>query len=315
MEHYVTLFDGLFLPQGLALHRSMERHAGPYTLWVLCMDPQAHSVLTALQLPNVRLIALADAETLELLRVKPTRSRGEYCWTITAHTPQLVFEREPSARRVTYLDADLWFRQNPTPIFQEFQASGKAVLITEHAYAPEFEQSHANGRYCVQFVTFVRDRGEGVRQWWAERCIEWCYARDEDGKFGDQKYLDDWPLRFADQVHVLARKELAQGPWSLSRFPPSDAVTYHFHGLRLLRRGHVLLTYQYTIFDGARAMLYEPYLCDLDAGIRRLGEAGITPRAQLDRSVWHQRVLLAGHRVAAAWRRLRLRRTARLGQR
>ncbi len=315
MEHYVTLFDGLFLPQGLALHRSMERHAGHYTLWVLCMDVQVHSVLTALQLPNVRLIALADAETPDLLRVKPTRTRGEYCWTITAQTPQLVFEREPAAERVTYLDADLWFRQNPAPIFEEFQASGKAVLITEHAYAPEFEQSHANGRYCVQFVSFVRDRGEGVRQWWAARCIEWCYARDEDGKFGDQKYLDDWPMRFADSVHVLARKELAQGPWSLSRFPPSDAVTYHFHGLRLLRHGHVLLTYQYTIFDGAQALLYEPYLRDLAAGIGRLGELGVTPRPQLDRGIWQQRALLAGHRLAAAWRRLCLRRTARLNRR
>jgi hypothetical protein len=34
MEHYVTLFDSLFLPQGLALHMSMERHAGVYTLWI-----------------------------------------------------------------------------------------------------------------------------------------------------------------------------------------------------------------------------------------------------------------------------------------
>ena len=31
MEHFVTLFDSLFLPQGLALHMSMERHAGKAT--------------------------------------------------------------------------------------------------------------------------------------------------------------------------------------------------------------------------------------------------------------------------------------------
>jgi hypothetical protein len=313
MEHYVTLFDSFFMPQGLALHRSMERHAGSYTLWVLCMDVQAHTVLAAMKLPNVRLIALADAETPELRRVKPTRTVGEYCWTITAQTPGFVFAREPSAQRVTYLDADLWFRQSPAPIFQEFETSGKAVLITEHAYAPEFEQSHGNGRYCVQFVSFVRERGESVRQWWAERCIEWCFARDEDGKFGDQKYLDDWPVRFESQVHVLARKELVQGPWNLSRFPPSDAVTYHFHGLRLMRGGHVLLTYQYVIHEGAQAILYRPYLADMAAAVTSLKAAGLTPRPQIDRGIWHQRALLVGHRAAAAWRRLRLSRTARLG--
>ena len=46
MEHYVTLFDSLFLPQGLALHMSMERHAGNYTLWILCIDDAVHDVLT-----------------------------------------------------------------------------------------------------------------------------------------------------------------------------------------------------------------------------------------------------------------------------
>ncbi len=57
-------------------------------------------------------------------------------------------------------------------------------------------------------MTFKRNDGELVRSWWEERCLEWCYARFEDGKFGDQKYLDDWTSRFNKQVHVLKNKEL-----------------------------------------------------------------------------------------------------------
>jgi hypothetical protein len=49
MEHFVTLFDLLFLPQGLALHRSMERHAGNYTLWILCMDDEVHGILSLMK--------------------------------------------------------------------------------------------------------------------------------------------------------------------------------------------------------------------------------------------------------------------------
>ena len=45
MEHFVTIFDSLFLPQGLALHMSMERHIKKYTLWVLCVDRQTYFVL------------------------------------------------------------------------------------------------------------------------------------------------------------------------------------------------------------------------------------------------------------------------------
>src|SRR5436853_6139245 len=165
VEHYVTLFDGFFLPQGLALHASLQRHAGSYTLWILCVDEQAYSVLIELSLPNVRLFRAKDVETAELLAVKPIRTRGEYCWTLTPFAPRFVFEADADVQRVTYLDADLWFRRTPAPIFREFEASGKEVLITDHAYAPEHDQTAESGRFCVQFLTVTRDGGEIVRKW------------------------------------------------------------------------------------------------------------------------------------------------------
>ncbi len=74
MEHFVTLFNCLFLPQGLALQLSMERHVRDYVLWILCVDDEAHDVLARLDLPNVRLLKLSELETAELLSVKPSRS-------------------------------------------------------------------------------------------------------------------------------------------------------------------------------------------------------------------------------------------------
>src|SRR5262245_16846177 len=198
MEHYVTLFDGNFLPQGLALFESLKRHAGDHVLWVLCLDDRTQKTLEDLLNPNLRTIPLAEVETRDLLAVKPGRNFAEYSWTLTPFTPRFVFERDASVTRVTYLDADLFLLKSPRPIFEEFDASGKSVLITEHAYDVEYDQSATSGRFCVQFMTFVRDSSEPVRSWWAERCLEWCFARSEDGKFGDQKYLDDWTDRFPD---------------------------------------------------------------------------------------------------------------------
>jgi hypothetical protein len=236
MEHYVTLFDSLYLPQGLALQRSMHRHANEYTLWILCMDDEVHGVLGKLQLPNVRLLQLSAIETDELKRVKPGRTKGEYCWTLTPFTPRFVFEADPTVGRVTYLDADMWFRKSPAPIFEEFEASGKHVMITDHAYAPEYDESVTSGQYCVQFMTFTRGAGETVRAWWEARCIEWCFARVEDGKFGDQKYLDDWPERFSAHVHVLRNTALLLAPWNATRFPYSGAICWHFHKLRIVAK-------------------------------------------------------------------------------
>uniref|UniRef100_Q3ASS9 Putative glycosyltransferase n=1 Tax=Chlorobium chlorochromatii (strain CaD3) TaxID=340177 RepID=Q3ASS9_CHLCH len=286
MEHYVTLFDSLFLPQGMALHISMERHIKDYTLWILCVDDEAYDVLTKLQLANVRLLQLSTLETEELLRVKPTRSKGEYCWTLTPFAPRFVFEADATVHRVTYLDADLWFRKHPKPIFDEFEASGKHVLITDHAYAPEYDQSATSGQYCVQFMTFSRHAGEEVRKWWEERCIEWCYARHEDGKFGDQKYLDDWPDRFANSVHVLANKEYALAPWNATRFPYSAAIFYHFHGLRIFkkRKKYYVFNGTYFIPKPTYRYIYKLYLNDLQGSIFLFLKMGAILRNQ--KNMW-----------------------------
>jgi hypothetical protein len=63
VNHYVTLFDRNFLPQGLALYESMLCHANPFTLWVLCMDEKTEQVLNRLSKPGIRLIPLAEVET------------------------------------------------------------------------------------------------------------------------------------------------------------------------------------------------------------------------------------------------------------
>jgi hypothetical protein len=280
VEHFVTLFDSTFLPQALALHASMKRMVPSFRLWMLCVDDLAHELLTRLALPHCSLLKLSALETPELLSVKPLRGRGEYCWTLTPFASRFVFEADPSVRRVTYIDADIWFRKDPAPIFDEFDASGAHVLITDHGYAPEYDQSAKSGQYCVQFMTFERDDGEVVRRWWEERCIEWCYARFEDGKFGDQKYLDDWPYRFKGMVHVLRRQELAQAPWNATRFPYSQAVFFHFHGLRIAPGRRLDLGPIYPLPRATVKQVYEPYVVDLKSGIATLQNLGFAARPQ-----------------------------------
>ncbi len=278
MEHYVTLFDSLFLPQGLALYQSMERHVRQYTLWVLCVDNETFTTLNRLGLPNIRLLQLSRLETPELRDAKTSRTIAEYCWTLTPFAPRFVFAADPAISRVTYLDADMWFRKTPDPIFEEFAESKKEVLITEHAYAPEYDQSEIAGEYCVQFITFTRTGGELVRKWWEERCIEWCYSRHEDGKFGDQKYLDDWPERFRDAVHVLKQRHLLLAPWNATRFPYSGAIAYHFHGLRVCKR--IILSSGYALPDPIVNFVYKLYLSDLKYSISLLASHGIKIRNQ-----------------------------------
>jgi len=269
MEHYVTLFDSKFLPQGLSLYRSMERWCGEFTLWVICMDEIVEEILTDLRCSRIKLIPLATIETPELQEVKGDRSIAEYCWTITPFSPDAVFKLDHSVERVTYVDADLWFRSSPLRIFEEFEKSDASVMITEHGFAPETDQSAESGVYCVQFMIFARLKSSSVRRKWQQQCTDWCYNRVEDGKFGDQKYLDTWLIDFGDLIHVMEHLEWALAPWNATRFPYSEGVFFHFHSLRLVSKDRAAIGF-YQLPQTLINHVYRPYLEDVKHSLANL---------------------------------------------
>lgn len=277
-EHFVTLFDSHYLPLGLCLHRSLEEQARPFHLWIVAVDDACADSLEKMRLRHVTVIRLKEVESEALRSVKAGRTVGEYCWTLTAFLPSYLFRRIPQLERVTYVDADLYFFQSPALLIDEFLESGKHVLITEHAFAPEYAQHVRYGRFCVQFVTFRNtEAARRVLEWWQARCIEWCFAREEDGKFGDQKYLDRWPELFGPEVHVLSRTDRTVAPWNVAHLRKANGlvrpVCYHFHGLRIVSASRVLLYVAYYVGRRNR-WIYDRYVATLRsvaAEMRRFG--------------------------------------------
>ncbi|QKM64055.1 glycosyl transferase [Polynucleobacter tropicus] len=281
IEQFVTLFDSAFAPQGLALYKSLCRHVDRFNLWIICLDDEVYFSLVKLGLPFITLLRLSDLETAELRGVKKNRSKAEYCWTLTPFAANFVFDLDGSVDRVTYLDADLWFLRDPREIFDEFESSCKKVLITKHAFHPLSDTSAERGKFCVQFIIFSRSSVESVQKWWQHKCLEWCFARLEDGKFGDQKYLDLWPTLFGDQVHVLKNESAALGPWNALRFPWSDGIFYHFHSLRILRKNWVILSNNgYFLPNPLIESVYKPYLSDLALAQAELKKIGGSQKKQ-----------------------------------
>ena len=274
--HFCTYFDRHYLTRGLALYESLVRHSQrPFTLWVLCFDDETHRILSALSLGQMRLISLAAFEEgdEELVRVKPGRTRVEYYWTCSPSLPLYILDHHPEVDVITYLDADMYFFGDPLPILEEF--SGHSVMIVEHRYTPEYEGRSADaGTYNVSVLTFRRDvNGLACLRWWRERCIEWCYARFEDGKFGDLLYLDEWPTRF-DGVGVLAHVGVGLAPWNFGRYrvdchaeavqvDGAPLICFHFHGCRWVAPQVAQpMDHHYGRQFSARhiSRLYQPYL-------------------------------------------------------
>jgi hypothetical protein len=156
----------------------------------------------------------------------------------------------------TYVDADIYFYSSPEPIFNELGEN--SILITEHRYSPQYNKELKAGKYCVQFVTFKNDsNGLTALKWWRERCIDWCYARYEDGKFGDQLYLDDWTERFSG-VHVLQHLGGGLAAWNVQQYEfrkqngkiigreistgkEFEVIFYHFHYLKFFKDNKIEL--------------------------------------------------------------------------
>jgi hypothetical protein len=275
-HNFCTLFDSNFLSRGLALFNSLMRYAPDSMLYVYCFDDLTLRILKQLSLPNLSMVSLAEFESLELLEVKSSRSVGEYCWTCTPHIIRdaLVRFKLPA---VTYLDADLYFFNSPAIVLDEWNNADASVLITEHRYTPRYDNANRFGIYCVQFISFRNDSfGRYALNWWADRCLEWCYAREEDGKFGDQKYLDDWTTRFQG-VHVLQHLGGGVAPWNVQQYkvvsPHSAGIElrelasgiqfpllfYHFHGLQIFCDGEIDLA-TYPLGQDFRAEVYDTYL-------------------------------------------------------
>jgi hypothetical protein len=279
VEHFCTLFDKNYLPLGMALHQSLLIHAQPFHLWILCMDEQVEQQLKQLNLIYVTLIPLREIETPELLSVKAERSRGEYCWTLTPFTFEAVFDRDIAISQVTYLDADLFFFDDPKILLNELPED-KDVLITDHAYAPEYDQSEISGRFCVQFLTFKRSqKAFKVIHWWQERCLEWCFNRVEDGKFGDQKYLDSWLQLFGDSVYIIRQTNKTLAPWNINFFSKknkidSEPVFYHFHTLKIISPNLIQLYFKYRI--GKRGLkLYKIYADAVVTSLQKMKSMGM----------------------------------------
>jgi hypothetical protein len=289
MINLCTLFDSNYLSRGLALYESLCKQSSAFHLYVVCFNDDCYAYLSDAALPNIIPVALQDFEDEKLLQVKPTRSVAEYCWTCT---PSVILYclTKFELQSCTYIDADMIFYNDPKILLDEMQDA--SVLISEHRYTKEYEQSAISGKYCVQFMCFRNNiEGMSALHWWRERCLEWCYARVEDGKFGDQKYLDDWTVRFKG-VHVMKHLGGGVAPWNIQQyFLKADPVTvverksgnhfplifYHFHGLKFFTDEFVSCSGPvYDLTFEVKKILYIPYIEKLLDIERELNKENIT---------------------------------------
>lgn len=292
---FTTLFNSYYLPKGIAMIDSLSQHCDNFQLYMFAYDEKCYAYLQKQNYPNVTVLSLTQLEQHfpQLLEVKPSRTFAEYCWTTTAFTIKYCLENF-DIDHCTYIDADLYFFSNPSVLVEEM--GDNDILITEHRYVSQYDQSRTAGKYCVQFLTARNNvNGRKVIDWWKDVCHTWCYNRYEDGKFGDQKYLDDWTTRF-EKVYVLKNLGGGLASWNVSQYDLSQIspVFYHFH---YFRYGKILGMYEYIfgpyyLQDQAIQLFYEPYIHAISQIHKQLLKDGFNDTELgynfIDESLWRK---------------------------
>lgn len=240
------------LIQAIACFLSLYKNMDNFKVYILCVDEKCYEFLKEINLDKIVLVTIAELNREDLLAIKASRKLNQYCWTLKPGFIKHIFTLDDSINRVTYIDSDLFFYQNPNVIFEN-QPDASVLLSSGEIFLPmyskEFNQTMQTltGNFNSGFISFKKDiNGLQCVNWWDKMCVDSCTSNPEDNKFGDQKYLDDMPFLF-NNVYEITTQGINIGHWNYlkCKFTVSNdnvmvnnnkLIFYHFSGFRIISK-------------------------------------------------------------------------------
>jgi hypothetical protein len=283
---FCTYFDHNYLSRAMLTIRSLRRFEPDTLIYVLALSDLCEAILRELALPKVEIIPLAVLEDAypELASIKPTRTLIEYYFTLSPFLPHFLFSHT-NADRITYIDGDLYFFTSPRPVLD--QLGEASVAITPHRFSFEFRNHHVFGRFNVAWLTYRRcAEGLDCLNTYKAECTAWCYDRVEEGRFGDQKYLDAWPGRYSS-LKIIEHKGFNLANWNIHNYmirlkndvvmiDDDPLVFFHFASTQMRPDGTAEIIVSHR-GGRSKSMLFEHVV---DAYKRELEEEGRSLQAQ-----------------------------------
>jgi hypothetical protein len=271
---YTTHCDRNYITRVLALEKSLRMNQDFSTLYVIAHDEHTKEQIDSLKLEFTKVIDLVEVEERfpELFSAKKNRSRLEYIFCLTPFVISFTHEISTSDL-VIYLDADLYFFNSPSLALQDFGEDADVAII-EHGFESKFNHLKIYGNFNVGWLAFrMRENGNSTLDWWKLACINSTSTSVNDDVYADQKYLDEFPIRF-QKTHINRLQGVNIAPWNIANFLvknptesllDSNLVFIHFSGLRLYGRFAVLglSGYSFKASKEIKRKLYKVYVDSL----------------------------------------------------
>lgn len=275
---YCTYFDSNYFLQGLAMIKSLLHYDQKSEILVLALDDQTEILLQRFKLNRVTVVNSKNIEKCypELLIAKLNRNKIEYYFTLTPAVIKYALSNlKHENYTAVYVDADLFFFDSPEDIFVTF--SDYSVAIIPHNYSKKMERKLEKfGKYNVGMVIFKSDsEGTKVLEWWYQSCLEWCFDYALNGKFADQKYLENFS-NISDRVQVIKHLGANLAPWNIDNYEISKShnsilvnnhklIFFHFHNLKIFKKLFLLphIYFRAPVKVNVKEYIYRQYIQEL----------------------------------------------------
>lgn len=263
-----TVISKIRIYQYLALYESIVKNNIAAKLFVFCVDKESFDLLNKMGISKAVIIDFTKLEDKTLIDIKKERQLYEYCWTIKPVVIEYIFDNYPEIKKTIYIDSDAYFFSEPLSIINRIKKW--SVIVTTHRSSKK-----VNGG----FVCFKRDKiGLDALKWWKEQCIDWCYARYENGKFGDQGHLDKLK-KYYKNIYYLEHPGFNLASWNEFLYEikvyenrvyvnNTRLVFYHFSGLRMINKKDYITLWKYE----PKGYVYDYYINVLRKKIEEIEE-------------------------------------------
>lgn len=254
------------LYQGITLYRSLAYNYRNFKMFILCVDDESYEICSKLHLENVVLLKAEDLKNKKFAALKQSRRLNEYCWTLKPFFLKHVMKEYNFVKHIVYLDADICFFNDPSPIFNSQR--DYSILLSEHDFLEKDKGvAQVCGKYNSGLIVFKRcEASMSALKWWSEKCMEWCSDSLEEGRFGDQKYLDLMPRLFSG-VRSITTPGVNIAPWNEEKYKfhnqngqvfvnDDKLICYHFCGLRLISKDSFALIIGNQVLN---TIIHTPY--------------------------------------------------------
>jgi len=284
MALFVTAFDVGFWIKGLTVIRSFQNlKSAQDSMLVLCLDAETKRFFTQHYSHLAEFAMHSDVLPLEVQALKEKRNPTEYACTIKSFLLLFGTEKIQPGEWAFWVDADGEFYSDPSLIYQEVK---KSVFLSKHRFSEEFAMAERSvGSFNGGLIGFRNDEvGRGALHWWADQCFADCPVTVSEGKYLDQKYLDQIPLLFP--AHLDENTGVNAAPWNvtgntlvkmsgeqigLNEFP---LVFFHYQGLKIIGKNIIDYYGGYWCVPAAFKTIYARHARSLKKSLLDLEKKG-----------------------------------------